>query len=158
LPLLGLHLWLVQLHGMSEPEDIQKLPAERKESEKFFPTFVLKDFMVWILVLNLLAIMVALFPWGVGTEADPFAPAPIGIKPEWYFLAMFQFLKILPPSVLGIEGEQFGMLLFSLVGLGFVLIPFFDTGRSPLMAQSALWFGRIILVLFILFTLWGWTT
>jgi cytochrome b6 len=155
LPLLGLHLWLVQSHGMSEPESVQKLPPEAKQYEKFVPTFALKDAMVWILVMNFLAILVALFPWGIGKEADPFAPAPMGIKPEWYFLAMFQFLKLLPPQVGPIEGEQFGMMLFGLVGVLFALVPFVDRGQSRLMSQIAHWYGIIIIILFVFFTIWG---
>ena len=58
------------------------LPPELRKHEKFFPTFILKDLMVWLLVLNALAVLVGLFPWGLGPEADPYAPAPAGIKPE----------------------------------------------------------------------------
>ncbi len=158
LPVLGLHIWLVQLHGMSEPESLQKLPPEKRSYEKFSPTFVLKDVMVWILVVNVLAILVSLYPWDVGIEANPFAPAPIGIKPEWYFLAMFQVLKLIPPYVLFLEGEQFGILLFTLLGLLFALIPFWDRGISALRAKLATGFGWVILVLFIVFTIWGWVS
>lgn len=162
LPVLGLHLWLVQAHGMSEPEpqpmSQEHDPSTESRYEKFFPTFVLKDMMVWILVLNLLAILVTLMPWGIGTQADPFAPAPIGIKPEWYFLAMFQFLKLLPPTVGPIEGEQFGMLIFGAIGVFFALIPFFDTGLSERRAKIATRFGQIVLLGFIVFTIWGWVS
>ena len=38
----------------------------------------------------------AFLPWELGTKADPFASAPAGIRPEWYFLWMFQALKYVP--------------------------------------------------------------
>lgn len=154
LPVLGVHLWIIQAHGMSEPGPAKTY--EEGESEKFFPDFLLKDFMAWILTLNLLAVLVALWPWGSGQEANPFAPAPIGIKPEWYFLAMFQFLKLLPPTVGPIEGEQLGVLFFGLIGLAFLLVPFFDHGRSARNAKIATVFGQIVLLGFVCFTIWGW--
>jgi quinol-cytochrome oxidoreductase complex cytochrome b subunit len=141
LPLLGLHLWIIQAKGMSTPEPCENPLEEDEEpkvnplvkgtaekSEKFFPDFLLKDFVAWILILNALAILVALFPWGLGQEADPFAPAPAGIKPEWYFLAMFQFLKLIPSMIGPIEGEQLGMLFFGLIGLGLLGMLFSTRG------------------------------
>jgi cytochrome b6 len=156
LPVLGLHLWIIQAHGMSEPEQgPTTYPSPEEKYEKFFPTFIFKDFMAWVVVLGALAILVALRPWGVGEQADPFAPAPIGIKPEWYFLSMFQFLKLLPPTIGPIEGEQFGILFFGLIGLCLALMPFFDTGASAGRSRAATWFGIILLAGLIIFTIWG---
>ena len=45
-----------------------------------------------------------------GSKADAFAPVPPGIRPEWYFLAMFHTLKLLPSHMLGIEGEVVGVV------------------------------------------------
>lgn len=155
LALLGIHLLMVQFHGISEPDSIQNLPAEQKKTEKFFPTFVLKDLMVWLLVINGLALLVGLFPWGLGPEADAFAPAPAGIKPEWYFLAPFQFLKLLPATIGPIEGEQAGMLFFGLIGLLFAAMPWLDNRRCERAALFARWFGILVCAGFIIFTIWG---
>lgn len=153
--LLGVHLFLIQLQGMSEPEEYRQRSEAGQESEKFFPTFILKDMMVWLVVLNILAILTTLYPWSVGPAADPFAPAPAGIKPEWYFLAMFQVLKIIPAHVGPFEGEQVGMALFGLVGLGFVLAPFIDRGRDRRVSALAAWYGLAVLVGLVVFTIWG---
>ena len=37
-------------------------------------------------------------------------PCPPGIRPEWYFLAMFHTLKLIPSHVLGFEGERLGVI------------------------------------------------
>lgn len=152
--LLGVHILLVQLHGMSEPEDFAKT-AKKDSYEPFFPNFVLKDLMVWMLVLNVLATLAVLFPWGLGPQADAFAAAPAGIKPEWYFLGMFQFLKILPAHIGFLEGEIFGLLVFLAIGLVFTLAPFIDCKSKPATARVLEIFGVIILVSFIIFTWWG---
>ncbi len=151
--LLGVHLLLVQVHGMSEPEEFLK--ASNKKYELFFPDFFLKDLMIWLLVLNLLAVFTSFMPWGLGEQADPFAPAPVGIKPEWYFLAMFQFLKILPPHIGFLEGEQLGLLIFLLIALVFAVAPFIDKKDNSLVSSLLNIFGIFIMIAFVFFTIWG---
>ena len=154
LGLLGVHLLLVQLHGMSEPEGFAKT-AKKESYEPFFPNFVLKDMMVWLLVLNVLATLTVLFPWGLGPHADAFAAAPAGIQPEWYFLGMFQFLKILPAHIGFIEGEIFGLLIFLIIGLIFTFAPFIDTEKRPNAAKALEIYGLVVLIALIIFTWWG---
>jgi len=153
--LLGLHLMLIQFQGMSEPASFSDQPKEKKQYIPFFPTFALKDAMVWLLVFNVLAAFATLSPWGLGSEADPFAPAPVGIKPEWYFLAMFQFLKLLPAYIGPFEGEMVGMGFFAAIGLVFVLAPFIDRSRAGQWSAVFRWYGVLVLLGLIVFTVWG---
>ncbi len=109
--LLGLHLLLVQLHGMSVPPDREK-EAARRRAMRFFPHFALRDLFGWLLALGVLAALAALFPWELGEKADPFAPAYADIRPEWYFMFMFQTLKLVPGGeILGLEYEAIPILL-----------------------------------------------
>jgi cytochrome b6 len=120
--ILGAHLLLVQKHGMSVPPGVRPSGPPRR----FVPDFLLRDVVGWTLALGLLAALAALFPAELGPKANPFASAPPGIKPEWYFYAPFQQLKWIPAHVGPIEGEAFGTLAFSLLGLLVVLVPFLD--------------------------------
>src|SRR6185437_16569255 len=88
--------------------------------------FLLRDLVGWLCALGILAALAAYFPAELGKKADPFQPAPIGIKPEWYFMAMFQTLKLLPSHILGIEGELLGVLAFGAVRAVLILMPFID--------------------------------
>jgi len=153
--LVGVHVFLVQVHGISEPKTFKELPEAEKTYDKFFPDFFLKDILVWILALNVLFGLTTFFPWGLGPEADPFAAAPVGIRPEWYFLAPFQLLKLIPSTVGPIEGELFGLIIIALVALGFVLVPLFDTGISKTRSRLATGFGVFILVALVVFSIWG---
>lgn len=65
LALVGLHLLLVQMHGISSPAALKNLAGQDKK-EKFFPNFLLKDILVWILSFNFLVVLVNLCPWGLG--------------------------------------------------------------------------------------------
>jgi cytochrome b6 len=123
--ILGLHLFMVQKHGMSVPLSAER-QAPKPRAMPFFPNFLLRDAVGWLTALAVLAALAAFLPAELGRKADPFAPAPIGIKPEWYFMFMFQTLKFLPGTILGIEGEIVGILAFGLGGLFLVLLPFLD--------------------------------
>lgn len=124
--LLGIHLLLVQRQGMSEPLHAADGDSAEKKTMPFFPNFLLRDLLLWLIVLNVLAILAVFFPWELGVKADPFAPAPEGIKPEWYFMFMFQTLKYIPGKVLFLDGEVLGILVFSVGGLLWSLVPFWD--------------------------------
>ncbi len=155
--ILGLHLFLVQKHGMSRPPSDERSGAEKK-TMPFFPNFFLRDLVGWLCALGLLAALAAYFPAELGKKADPFQPAPIGIKPEWYFMAMFQTLKLLPSHILGIEGELLGVLGFGVVGLVLVLMPFLDRrAGSGRWSRLPVAFGIGLIVYSIVLTYLGYT-
>jgi quinol-cytochrome oxidoreductase complex cytochrome b subunit len=122
----------------------------------FFPNFLLRDLVGWLTALAILAALAAYFPAELGEKADPFASAPAGIKPEWYFMFMFQTLKYLPAHILGIEGEIVGIVGFGLAGLFLLLIPFLDR-RTARGEPSTLftWIGIGIIVYMIVLTWLG---
>jgi len=161
LALVGGHLFLVQKHEMSVPEDMIKKygSAKKAPSMPFVPHFLLRDMVGWYLALGVLAALAALFPWELGQKADPFSSAPPGIKPEWYFLFMFQALKHLPGQLFGIEwleGEVVGVLFFGLLGLMVLLVPFLDRGAATGRPRRVLNFFAVLTVVFFLYmTAWG---
>ena len=134
---IGLHVLLVQMHGMHVPEKYERNHGRMK----FFPNFILRDLIGWLLAIGVLAALAAFFPWELGVKADPFAPAPAGIKPEWYFLFMFQTLKYIPARLWFIDGEVVGIISFMLGGLVLFIIPFIS--RSPESRRKRLIFNGI---------------
>ena len=155
--LMGLHLFLVQKHGMSVPMDVERRGAPRR-SMPFFPNFLLRDMVGWLATLAGLAALAAFFPAELGRKADPFLPAPAGIKPEWYFVFMFQTLKYLPSTILGIEGEIVGILAFGGGGLFLLLIPLLD--RRTARGEPSPFFtgiGVAIILYMIVLTYLGYT-
>ena len=154
--LLTAHLLFVQLQGMSVPPG-REAEAKGRRPMKFLPQFLLRELFGWTLALALLAAFAALFPWALGQKADPFAPAPPGIRPEWYFMFMFETLKLVPGGeVLGVEYEVIPILLFTLAGVVMVLVPFLDrkvnkTGRSPVFTVV----GWVAVAYMVGLTAWG---
>jgi quinol-cytochrome oxidoreductase complex cytochrome b subunit len=154
--LLVVHLLLVQLQGMSVPPG-QEAAAKKRRPMKFLPDFLLRDLFGWMLALAVLATLAALFPWELGEKADPFAPAFKDIRPEWYFMFMFQTLKLVPGGeIAGIEYEAIPILLFGAAGAVLLLVPFLDRGllrrgRSPLFTAA----GVVALAYIVGMTVWG---
>ena len=95
IPLLAFHLWLVQRYGNAVPESEEAKPAAERRSMPFMPNFLRKDIAMWIISLNVLALLASVFPWALGKQYDALAPAPMGIHPEWYFMSPFEMLKLL---------------------------------------------------------------
>jgi len=136
--LLAVHLVLVQQKGMSVPPSVEKRPYR---TMKFVPDFLLRDMVGWLVAVGVLAALAAFFPWELGVKADPFSPAPAGIRPEWYFLSMFQALKYLPAEIGGVPGEMIGVLAFGALGAGLVLVPLLD--RKASRGEPSPWWNRL---------------
>jgi cytochrome b6 len=141
LALLGIHLLLVQRHGMSVP-----LEEERKGVKgpflPFWPNFVFREAGVWLVLAGLLMTVAVLAAPGVGPRADLMAPAPEGIQPEWYFLFLFQTLKLIPAKVLGLNGELAAIVIMMAGMAACLLLPFIDNrpfGRKGKVITGLVW-------------------
>jgi cytochrome b6 len=108
---VGAHLMMIQRQGMAPPVGEQKAPR----GMKFFPDFAMRDLLLWLICLIVLAVLCVFLPygphipgveWELGKKANPLAPAYPGIKPEWYFLWVYQLLKEFPPHFLGLRALQ----------------------------------------------------
>jgi cytochrome b6 len=154
--LIALHVLLVQKHGMSVPPGVE---AEQKplRSIPFFPNFLLRDLVGWLSALTILAAMAAFLPAELGEKADPFAPAPAGIRPEWYFMFMFQTLKYLPPEIVGIEGELVGIAAFGIAAVVLVILPFLDRKGTGRASRIWTWAAYGALAYIIVLTILGYT-
>lgn len=156
LPLVGFHLWLVQKHGNAVPPSEEAKPASERRSVPFFPDFFSRDLGMWLIALNVLAILASLFPWQLGQQADALQPAPAGIHPEWYFISQFQVLKLFGRWFPGAAGEALGIVLFTLGLVLWAVVPLFDKEtKIGARGRMATWFGFIALGVLIVLTIWG---
>jgi quinol-cytochrome oxidoreductase complex cytochrome b subunit len=162
IPLLAFHLWLVQRHGNAIPPGEEAKPASERTSIPFMPGFIRKDLAMWIITLNVLALMASVFPWALGKQYDALAPAPTGIHPEWYFMSPFEMLKLLGFLFSGKYaelGEIVGILLFTLGIVLWILIPFYDKkSEAGRRARMAHYFGLLAIVALLSTTVIGYWT
>ena len=125
------HLIFIQRQGMAPP----MAHPRTERGMKFFPDFALRDLLLWLICLIALASLAVFLPygpgipgmeWELGKKANPLAPAYPGIKPEWYFLWVYQLLKEFPPHLLGMEGPQAAIALVSVLFGIWALVPWLD--------------------------------
>ncbi len=160
--LLGLHVFLVRRIGISAPPfDSEGEGAWQKfrhedhpDGPPFYPYFVSKEALmiaIYVVVMFfIIAFAPALFlPRDATIPADPLN-TPEHIRPEWYFLAPYQMLKLIPNKFLGIAFQLALVLVF-------IFWPFLDKSekanilKRPLLL--ALFLGTI--ALWIVLTIWG---
>ncbi len=144
--LIGLHVLLVQYHGMSVPVSVEN---KQKTGEPFFPNVFYKDMMIWLVVLGVVVTLAVLLPPEIGIKADPLAPPPEGIKPEWYFLFMLETLKLFPGTIYGFNGETIAIICVTIGIIFFFLIPFLD--RKSNRGQKSRLFTIIAVIYLIYF-------
>ena len=123
--ILGIHLFLVQRHGMSLPLKPGRRP-ETNDTLPFWPNFILRESGVWLVLFGVLVTTAIFLAPSLGPAANLMAPAPAGIKPEWYFLFMFQTLKLFPSRILGVNGELVAVAVMGAGALLVFLLPLLD--------------------------------
>jgi len=151
LALMTIHILFVQIQGVSEPDAFRALPEEKRRYRPFLSDFLLGEVPVWLFLFGLLLALSAAMPRELAPEANPFAPAPEGIKPEWYLMAPYQGLKLFPGKL-----ELVGMALMGLGPLLLVALPFVDRSvpadRRGALVRKA---GVIAVLGLAAMTIWG---
>ena len=159
---IGLHLLLIQRQGMAPPIEAKVAPR----GMKFFPSFALRDLLLWLACLMALLTLAVFLPygpgipgmdWELGEKADALAPAYPGIKPEWYFLWEYQLLKEFPPHLFGLEGPQICLFLIGILLGIWAIIPWLDRKayvNRPSPEFSDFGWGAIFFLTYL--TLMGW--
>ncbi len=132
--LIALHIFLVRRHGVA-PAAI-----ETKPPKKFYPGQVYKDTVAIFLSFVLLFVLAIAAKVPLERLADPTDTNYIP-KPEWYFLFLYQLLKVFPGS-LEIVGS---VILPGLAVLGLFLIPFLDRAKLARLRQRTVAIGVLIL-------------
>lgn len=134
-------------------------PEQEKDSVPFFPNHFMTELYVVIGIVVLAVVIGALgmlSPVGLQDPADPLN-TPLHVKPEWYFLALYQLLKYVPPTVLGIDGPMFAVVSIIVALLVVTFLPFLDRRKED--SQKAMRLRAIgvavFVVLAIVLTIWG---
>lgn len=134
------------------------VPEHEKDSVPFYPDHIRTEFYVVIGIMVLVVIfgiLGMLKPLGLQDPADPLN-TPLHVKPEWYFLALYQLLKYIPPQVVGIDGPIFGVVTILLAVLAVIFWPFLDkkedTKKAMLIRAIFVTIGVVVMVAL---TIWG---
>jgi quinol-cytochrome oxidoreductase complex cytochrome b subunit len=110
---------------------------EEKDTIPFFPDHVRTEAIALVGILALvlvIGILGTINPVGLGPPADPM-DTPEHIKPEWYFLFLYELLKYVP--------KTFGSSLLVIGAVGLLIWPFVDRRADTKRARTI----RIVLVI-----------
>ncbi len=152
--LLAIHIYLVQKHGMSLPLETEG-KQESVEEIPFWPNFVFREMIVWLLLVGILFSVAIIFPPSLEKAADVMAPAPEGLEPEWYFLFLFQTLKIFPAHILFVSGETVAVLLMVLAVVLFLFLPFFDNKPTGTRGKIITYLAYVFILYALIMSVWS---
>jgi quinol-cytochrome oxidoreductase complex cytochrome b subunit len=91
--LLGLHVVLVRLHGVTELRFARERVPAGERTFPFWPHHATTELLIGVLLMFLLTVLALTLPAGLGPKADP-TVTPEHIQPEWYFYFSFRLLKL----------------------------------------------------------------
>jgi quinol-cytochrome oxidoreductase complex cytochrome b subunit len=123
---------------------------KQEKTIPFYPDHFMSEFRMTIAIMVILVIIGAIAlvnPVGLGEPADDMK-TPEHIKPEWYFLGLYQLLKYIPKTA--------GVLL-PILGLILVFIwPFIDKKTDTKRQMRFRVIGSIVFtIILIALTIWG---
>ncbi|RMD90925.1 MAG: cytochrome bc complex cytochrome b subunit [Calditrichaeota bacterium] len=175
--LLALHVVQVRLHGVTRlrfREDEQpavevsvsvaapvaptryhggeseRMPEEarvKEETYPFFPDHFYTELIIGLTLTFILTILALVAPAHMGEPANPLV-TPEHIKPEWYFYAMFRWLKLTSFQV-GVVGSMF----FLVILFFWPFVDRFFQRRWP-GRDVSFWIGVVGFLVFLTFTIW----
>lgn len=130
--LMGVHIFLVRKHG------VMPAPGDTAPKKKFFPEQVFKDTIAIFVVFSILFALAVTARAPLGRLADPTDTSYVP-RPEWYFLFLFQTLKLFEGSL-----ELLGsVILPNLAILLLFLVPFIDRGKVVKVLQRPVALGVV---------------
>ncbi len=150
LGLMGLHLFLIRLHGITPPWTRDDEPVDYPW--RFFPDQAVRDSAMVLGLFLLLLLLAAGAGANLGEKADPttmaFAP-----HPEWYFLGLQQLLRYFQG-----RWQLLGTFVIpSTAALLLVLLPFLDRNPERRLARRpvALTLGAVAVLAVVGLTIQG---
>jgi ubiquinol-cytochrome c reductase cytochrome b subunit len=160
--ILVAHVFLVRRIGVSSPPFGREAEEEWAEfrhedhpgGHPFYPHFFVRELFMIMFFFAVMFFIIAFaptifLPGDANTPANLFE-TPAHIKPEWYFLAFYQMLRIIPSKFLGIMLQVLAVSVF-------VLWPFFDSRRQRNLFRRPLLLASFfaLLALWAILSIWG---
>jgi ubiquinol-cytochrome c reductase cytochrome b subunit len=116
--------------------------ASKRGGVRFWPDILGKDAIVSAVTVILIVLMALAFGAPLEAPADPTDTSYIP-RPEWYFLPIYQLLKLVPGSMESLVAVGVPTALL----LALVALPFFDRGSTRNLLRRPLALVALVLVL-----------
>ena len=161
LVLLVVKMYMLETHGISEPvTGSEPLPEERRKLIPIFP-----DVSIYLLELAALfgaamLLISVVFPLTLPPEYSAAAASQYVAQPDWYFLWIYQVVKIAAFEANGPLGQYGLPMALSVISIVFVvlfLLPFIDRSEEKRISRRPLYatFGAIFVAEIVILACWG---
>jgi quinol-cytochrome oxidoreductase complex cytochrome b subunit len=144
--LLGIHILLIRLHGVTELH-FDNESADQPKYFRFFPDHFYTELIIGLVLMIVLSALATILPATLGPRADPLT-TPEVIKPEWFFYVTFRWLKLFSGTA-------------AVVSMGFIVFvmfcwPFIDAAirRFTRFKEASVWIGIVAVLAIIGLTVW----
>lgn len=153
--LLVVKMYMLEAHGISPPTGgLKSVPESKRKLIPIFPdvTFYLVELAA--LFGAVILFISALFPLNLPPEYSPQIAAQYTSQPDWYFLWVYQTLKM---QVFETAGLPVALSTITLIFIVLVFLPFIDRGetRSIGKRQKFVTLGAIFVAEVIGLSIWG---
>jgi quinol-cytochrome oxidoreductase complex cytochrome b subunit len=155
-------MYMFEAHGAAEPPSRPGARAAKETDPAYrefswFPSVYLYIGMIGSALVAIILAASALFPMSLGPEFSPQAAASTTPQPEWYFMWIYQWVKIASFEGSGIY-VALGLVTVAVAGL--VLLPFFDRSGRRDIAVRPLYttVGLVLIAELLVMTGWGFLT
>jgi menaquinol-cytochrome c reductase cytochrome b/c subunit len=132
------------MRAADKEQYLQEYESLKKQGKPFFPYAILKDSVMALIVVLVIAALSIILGAEQGPKVDPTTSTYVP-RPEWYFFFLFELLRVLkPPWAVPIATVGIPTLLMVLL----VLIPFIDRNpeRRPERRPIATSFFALVLI------------
>ncbi|RLD05285.1 MAG: hypothetical protein DRI56_09945 [Chloroflexota bacterium] len=124
---------------------------EKNNTVPFFPDHAAQEAKVALgvgVILIIIGVLGLFFPVGLAAPADPLN-TPLHVKPEWYFLFLYQLLQFIPKTV-GSTAPVIGVAILAL----WPFIDFKADKTKKAMRYRAI-IAAVIMIIIIALSIWG---
>jgi quinol-cytochrome oxidoreductase complex cytochrome b subunit len=157
LALLGVKMYMLESHGISDTVIGRPLPEKKRRLVPVFPDATFYVLELSALFGSAMLLISVVFPLHLQPEYSPQAAAQLVAQPDWYFLWIYQVLKIA-----AFEGPNIPIALsiVTLVFIALTLLPFIDRGSKRRIAERPLYvaLGAILVAEVATLAYWGLVT
>jgi quinol-cytochrome oxidoreductase complex cytochrome b subunit len=155
LVLLGVKMYMLEAHGVSEP--VTGGTPDPKKGGRLLPIF--PDVSFYLLELAALfgaamLLISVLFPLNLPAAYSPAAAGQSVPQPDWYFLWIYQIIKI---SAFEQAGLSAALTFVALIFIVLTILPFIDRGKTRRIARRP-WYvtiGLVFIAEVVVLTIWG---
>ncbi|HEY6283519.1 MAG TPA: cytochrome bc complex cytochrome b subunit [Nitrososphaerales archaeon] len=152
--LLVAKMYMLEAHGVADP------PSGKPEETKrrllpIFPDVTLYLFEISMLFGVGMLLISILFPLTLPPQYTPQAASQYAPQPDWYFLWVYQVLKI---SIFeGTQGLAVALSIVTIVFLAFLVLPFVDRGQNRQISRRPIYttLGLVFVAEVLLLSYWG---